>query len=132
MSGNVRRERKLSARKRRAIRARLQGHSQQDAAQLAGVTARTLRRWTNEDEAFATELRRQSRLLVSEAAQRLEGSLDLAVGVMLEAAADQSAPNHVRLRAADSVTVKALKLREFSELEARIALLDQSLKEATQ
>ena len=65
-----------------ALQALIDGHSQKDAAAMAGVSARTLRRWIRENEKFKQELDSRMSELLGNATLRLVGSMDLAADVL--------------------------------------------------
>lgn len=110
-----------------ALEALLTGQSQQDAAASAGVDPRTLRRWSQEDEAFKEALEESTAIASTSAARRLAGTLDRAADVLQEILTDPTVPPQVRLRAANAAINHSLKLTEHIELEKRIAILERKL-----
>lgn len=98
------------------------GHSYAEAATLAGVSARTVRR-RMEDEAFAGEVRR---LRAERAAQLSSSLLELgatAITVLGELLGDSS--SSVRLRAADAVLGHGQRYQREVDLVERIAAIER-------
>lgn len=128
MSEKDRNNRKLTANQNLALKAILEGHNQRESALFANVTARTIRRWRNQDALFATELESSSQLLIKDAKQQLLGSIGLAIDLLRKMMVDESAPPTVRLRAANSTLVHAVKILEIYDLDQRINAIELTLE----
>ncbi|GAG12113.1 unnamed protein product, partial [marine sediment metagenome] len=97
------------------------------AATMAGRTERTLNRWISEDALFADALKASTDASVADASRRLAALLEDAVTALYSLVKKQDTPDHVRLRAADTIISNLVRLREFDELEERIAALEERL-----
>ena len=123
MSENVA-PKKLSPRQNKALAVLLLGCTKQEAAAVAGVTPKTIERWTGENVAFHDELQRRSGQAVQDATRRLTGTLDMAVDVFREVMEDKETPASVRLRAGNYAATHALRLLEVSEVLRRLDELE--------
>lgn len=115
-----------TAKQLKALEALLEGANVQDAASAAGVNRKTVGRWLN-DPAFWTLYQVNSRRVLELAARRLTGKLDAAVGLLASVIDDDEAPASVRLRAASQVIDGSLKLLELTDVQERIAALENRL-----
>ncbi len=115
-----------TAKQLKALEALLEGANIQDAASAAGVNRKTVGRWLN-DPAFWTLYQVNSRRVLELAARRLTGKLDAAVGLLASVIDDDEAPASVRLRAASQVIDGSLKLLELTDVQERIAALENRL-----
>ena len=122
-------QKKLTPRQNRALGALLVGSSQQDAAEVAGVSEQTIYRWMTKDETFSDELQRRSNQAVKDATRRLSTSLDMAVTVFQDTMQDESINQSLRLRAANYAASHALKLLEMSEVLERLESLEAALQD---
>src|SRR6202042_639101 len=91
-------ERKMEA----AITALLARPSIEDAARVAGVAEKTLRRWMREPPFIAEDLQAR-RAGASQAIARLQQGMGAAAITMLKLMTDVNVPAAVRLRAAEAV-----------------------------
>jgi len=119
-----------STKKSRAIAALLTTATQEEAAAVAGVGARTLARWLADDPEFRSALQRAEGLAIDAAVRRLVGLQDAAVTVFDDVLSNSSISPTVRLRAASSVIDYLLKLRELRNLEERLAALEDRYNNA--
>jgi hypothetical protein len=117
----------LTARQRRAIEALLVAGTVEGAATRAGVHRTTLFRWLA-DATFCDELRRREALLLDEAMRILQSGVRVAAAHLISVIADPGAPYGVKVRADEILLSKALTWRELHELEARLAALEQRLR----
>src|ERR1019366_3898970 len=85
-----------------AITALLTRPSIEDAARVAGVGEKTLRRWLREPQ-FQARYLRARREGVSQAIARMQQATGVAGTVILKLMTDPNSPAAVRLRAAESV-----------------------------
>jgi hypothetical protein len=112
------------------IAALASGATQEEAAAVAGVTARTVRRRLGQPE-FAERVRAERSVLVTRTAGRLIGLADVAV----EALGDLLRPeisDSIRLRAALGLLDAARVWREAGEVEERLALLEAAVAAGVQ
>lgn len=93
------------------------------AAAAAGVNRGTVYRWMA-DDVFVSELRSAEQLAVEGLSRSLAGLGDLASSALRDALAPGQKIT-VRLRAAEIVTDRLLKIRELVELEQRIKTLEE-------
>lgn len=116
-------EKKLSPAQRKAIECLLTTGNITAAALAADVNRNTLYRWMR-DETFAAELQTAEAEAVQGLSRVLAGLGDSAAAALKDAL-DSGQKITVRLRAAEIVTDRLLKIRELVELEQRIAALEQ-------
>ena len=128
MTGNDRKKEKLRPEQYRAIAALVSSGRLNEAAQEAGVSSRTLRRWM-ESYAFEERLRAAEDELVRASARRLGGLVEKALDVLNAVMADDKAAVGHRLRAAALVLESSLRWREQVALEERLLALEQHAKE---
>ena len=99
------------------------GATAESAARECGVSARTVRRRLS-DPSF----RQQLQMLRADMLQRIAGALVAATSEAMRTLLELMKPavaNNTRLGAARTVMENAMKLREFTEIEARLAALEQ-------
>jgi len=108
-----------------AIAALLARPSIEDAARVARVGEKTLRRWPRDPE-FKAKYLRARREGVHQAVGRMQQATGPAGNVILKLMADPSVPPAVRLRAAENVFAHAIKGIELEDIEARLAELERS------
>ncbi len=118
MSENV----ALTANQTKAITALLETRTIIEAAQVAGVNARTLHRWLA-DPAFQQALTEAEDQLIDGTVRRLLGLQEAAMAAMSDALADYT-PTPIRLRAAQLVLETLHKLREQRNLSRRLDALE--------
>lgn len=109
---------------RKAIETMLTTGNMVQAADAAGVNRSTIYRWMA-DDVFVAALRDAE----AEAVQGLSRSLAGLGESAAQALRDALAPNNkitVRLRAAEIVTDRLLKLRELVDIEARLKALEDA------
>lgn len=109
-----------------AIDAMLGGASHGDAAEAAGVTARTLRRWRS-SPAFRLELTKRSTESLDDVTRQLTAAAGEAAGVMRSVLNDEDAPPGTRLRAADLLLGHSSRLLELHNLLQRLDDLEARL-----
>jgi len=126
MSDNVPNMGRLSKAQRTALRALSSGATKRQAAVLAHRTERTLNRWIVEDLAFREGMKNATSVAIADASRRLAMMLDEAMDVLKDIMTKRGKPSE-RLRAVDMVISNLVKLREFHELEERIAALEEQV-----
>ena len=120
-------EPKLTAKQVKGLEALLDGANIQDAAAAAGVNRKTLGRWLTEPLFWKT-YQLNSRHALELAARRLTGKLDMAVDMLASVMEDDEAPPGVRLRAAQQVIEGSLKLLDVTDIQERLAALEERLE----
>ena len=108
-----------------AIAALLARPSIEDAARVARVGEKTLRRWLREPE-FKAKYLQARREGVHQAVARMQQATGPAGNVILKLMTDPSVPPAVRLRAAENVFTHAIKGIELQDLDTRLAELERS------
>jgi hypothetical protein len=115
---------KVTASQYRAIAALLSAKSVTEAAGLAGVGERTLRRWLTQHH-FITALRQAEGAMLDSVTRRLlamqSDALDAVQGILENHEIDEN----TRLRAAMGILGHVLKLRETRDIEERISALEK-------
>jgi transposase-like protein len=112
-----------------AIAALLTADSITEAAKMAGVGERTLRRWLAEDEAFKREYRAARRQLVHHAATRLHQAMGDAVKTLETVMGDDMAPPGARVMASKTVIELGHRAFEVGDLSQELEDLREQLAE---
>jgi AraC-like DNA-binding protein len=115
---------KFGRRKELAIAALLAAPTLAEAAQVCGVSERTLRRWL-QDETFARRYRRERTRLLESSVNLLRQKSVAAVETLAEVADNKQSPASARVSAARSLVELAIKGAEVQDLEERITELEQ-------
>ena len=115
---------KLGRKKDAAILALLSQRNIEEAARVAGVSARTLYRWMQEPD-FDAAYRAARRAAFSQSTARLQQMCTAAVSTLGKIMVDPNAPAASRVRAADSVLDHAAKAIEIEDIEARVTELER-------
>jgi hypothetical protein len=108
-----------------AISALLTRPSIEDAARVAGVAEKTLRRWMREPRFIAQYLRAR-REGINQAIARMQQATGAAGTVTLKLMTDPNVPAAVRLRAAEFVFDRAIRGVELEDIEERLAELERA------
>ena len=116
---------KFGRKKEAAIAALLSQRNQEEAAQTAGVSKRTLNRWLGMP-AFQAAYRDARRAAMSQANARLQQTASAAVSALLKVMVDPSTPASVRVRAADCVLARGNQGLENEDLDVRLAALERA------
>lgn len=111
----------------KAIAALLSEPDIKTAAKKAGVGERTLHTWLKEDEAFQEALKQAEQEAVSIAVTRLAGSAGKALDVLNSILDDDTVAAGVRTRAALGLLDKLIQLKQFADLEQRLARIEEAL-----
>jgi hypothetical protein len=116
---------KFGRKMEQAIAALLTRPSIEDAARVAGVAEKTLRRWMEEPQFNARYLKAR-RDGVSQAVARMQQATGAASTTMLKVMTDPNVPAAVRLRAAEGVFDRAIEGIELEDLNARLTELERT------
>jgi hypothetical protein len=108
-----------------AIAALLTRPTVEEAARVAGVGEKTLRRWLR-DPHFNAQYLLARREAVSQAIARLQQSMGASAITMLKLMTDPTVPPAVRLRAAECVFNFGIKGVEVEDIEARLTGLEEA------
>ncbi len=114
----------LSARKQRAVTALLLSSSLTEAARVARVGERSIRRWLASDADFQGALAAAEQEAVDHAARRLAGCTAAALDALEGVIRNDGASAGVRVRACEVVLSCLMKLRAAQGVEARLAALE--------
>ncbi len=117
----------LNAKRRRLLEALLTAPTRQEAAQAAGVSMNTVRRWEVEPE-FANALQDARRRLFADGYARLLSYQSDNLAELYRLATEADSDLH-RLRASialEQALVKRFELLTLADLEARITALEQA------
>ena len=116
---------KFARKMEQAIAALVTRPSIEDAARIAGVGEKTLRRWMQDPEFNAPYLRAR-REGVIQAIARMQQATGAAGTVALKLMSDPNVPAAVRLRAAEFVFDRAIKGVELEDIEVRLSQLERA------
>jgi hypothetical protein len=114
---------KFGRKKEQAIIALLSHQTIEEAAGVAAVSYKTLKRWLKIPE-FQTAYREARRDAFGQSIVRLQQASSAAVTTLLKIMEDPEAPATCRLRAAESVLEHAAKGMEIEDIQARVAALE--------
>ena len=107
----------------RTIAALLSTTTIAEAADMTGVSTRTIQRW-QEDPVFRDELSKQEGEAVTIVSRRLVALADIAVETIKDILRDKEIPPGVKLRASEAVLTNLLRLREMVDLDRRLTELE--------
>lgn len=107
----------------RTIAALLSTTTIAEAADMTGVSTRTIQRW-QEDPIFRAELSKQEGEAVTIVSRRLVALADIAVETIKDILCDKEIPAGVKLRASEAVLTNLLRLREMVDLDRRLTELE--------
>ncbi len=119
---------KLSRNREKAISALLSSPSIPKAAQKVGVGEKTLFRWL-QIESFKKAYLKARREIVNQAIAQIQGGMSEAVKTLKNVMHNKKAPASARVSAAKAMLDMGLKAVEIDELEGRIEVLENTLKE---
>lgn len=120
----------LTAPQRRMIAALMTARTIGDACKEAGIGRTTLARWQKEP-AFRTALNLAGGEAMSELSRALQGLASKAITTLESAMDGTDTPPAAKIRAADVVLGRLLQLRDQTELEERIAALEEQQEQRT-
>jgi hypothetical protein len=119
----------LGRKQEEAIAALLTQRNVEEAARAAGIGTRTLLRWLKVPD-FQTAYREARRAAFGQAVARLQQGASAAATTLLKTMIDPNTPASVRVRAAECVMNHATKAIEIEDIEARVAMLEESAANA--
>ena len=119
---------KLSRNQEKAIAALITCNSIPAAAESIGIGEVTLWRWLK-IEKFKAAFREARYEVVTQAIVKLQTNLTKAIDTLMEIAEDCEAPASARVTAARTIIDQSLRAIEVEDLEARIYLLEQAVKD---
>lgn len=117
----------LTRRQNQVLAALLTEPTLGDAAEVAGVSKRTIQNYLSTPE-FLSELRHKQNIIVSLVTANLVASMTEAVGVLRRIMHDGEATLATQSRAADSLLRHAKEMLELGELSERLVALEVQLK----
>ncbi len=115
----------LSGKQERAILAVLESRSIEEACRKAGISKTLYYKWLRNDPHFADALKDRRDAASSNALERLQRGLNIAVDVLVDLLASEN--EWVRRVAANDVISRFFKAKELGELEERLARLESAL-----
>lgn len=118
----------LSIKQQKALHALLTTTSIASAAQVAGVTDRTIYRWLDE-ETFRHALTEAEGRAIDAAARHLVGLTEIAVNRLTNILTDPQTPVALQLRAVETILENMIRLRGLRTLEYRLAKLEETYRE---
>lgn len=116
-------ESKLNEKQKRAIAAMLSAGTVSEACKIADVPRRTLYRWM-ENPTFAQALKAAEAETIKGASRRLSWVANKAAARVECLMDDSTAPPSVQLRAAQIALESAIRWREATDIEERLAALE--------
>lgn len=114
----------MDTKQARALIALLSEPTLQEAARVAGVGERTLRRWLAEDQNFRMAYREARSETMLQATARLQATASEAVDTLRELLGLKERPD-VRARAALGILAAAAKAEELENLTSRVEALER-------
>ncbi len=121
--------RTFTGKKLKVLNALVEGKGKEDAATLAGVSSRTVRRWLEDDGEFAAALRQASGEQLKEAGRRLAAKTDWAIGELVKLIEDKDSSGIIKLRAIGLILDHAPKYVDMSDMIERIEQLERDFYE---
>lgn len=121
----------LTSKQRAAVAALLEGKTQAQAAESAGVSAKTVWRWLADHGDFQTAVKGHSIIALHAARVQLAGSLETAVETIVDimTAVKPGQGSGTRLRAAGMVLDNALRMAEMTDILDRLAAIEEKLNQ---
>lgn len=121
-------EQKLSMKQQRLITALCSGHTITAAARIADCNEKTAHIWLKQTHVQAAYQEAQNEMF-SQALKSLLHVVEDAVKTLKTIMIDQDQPASARIRAAQILLEQAIEIHKVSDLEAKIAELEQAVKE---
>lgn len=117
---------RTSHQRARAAAALAVGGTQEQAALVAGVTARTVRRWL--DDGLESEVRAAQAAQSVRTSARLMGMAHTAAEVLDQIMHDSEVPPSVRIRAASVILQCSRDWRQSEQTEQRLLAIEEALR----
>lgn len=108
----------------KALQALIVSPTRKEAAKMAGVHVRTLRRYFD-DEEFVAAYKEAFGEIVDAATRQAQVSLSPALSTLIEICQDKNAGCMARISASRAILEYGLRLGEYNDLAARIAELEK-------
>lgn len=119
----------MTPKQNKAIAALLTQPTKKEAAQAAGISAATLRRYLAEDE-FQQEYKKALSELMRDATNQARQSLAPALKCLRDIAEDEKESSTARIQASRALLEYGLQLISVTDIEERIAELERERNEA--
>ena len=114
----------MTPRKEKALAALLTHHTQEEAAEAAGISPKTLRRYLKEPE-FQESYRAMFAGLVTDATRKAQSSLTPALDTLREIAVDRKQGSNARIQASRVLLEYGLRLTEVSDIMEQLQELER-------
>lgn len=118
----------MTGKKEKALSALLTQPTQKKAAETAGISLSTLKRYLSEPE-FQTAYKDALSDLVTDASSQMKQSMEPAIAALRQIVEKEDETAQARVSAARSVLEFSLRLTEFTDVLQRLDALERSLKE---
>lgn len=115
----------------KVIAALLSSNTRQEAAEKAGISERTIRRYFAQAD-FLTRYNEEKKKILDEANTQIQGALEPSIKALREIVEAKKTPPSVKIQAARAILEYTIRLGEYTELEARIRLLESHETETTE
>lgn len=119
----------MTGKQKKALAALLSASTKQEAAQAAGISYATLRRWLAQDTEFRQAYNEELQSVVERAAVQARQGMTEAVSALREIVADGEATQSTRVSAARTILESGAKLVELADIEARLDALEKNMEE---
>lgn len=116
--------------KEAAILALLNQRNLEEAARVAGISPKTLRRWQQLPE-FQAAYRQARREVMAHGVVRLQQATGAAISTLLKIMVDALTPAATKARVADLVLSNAFKGLEIEDFAVSLTELERSVREST-
>ena len=120
--------RHLTSKQAQGIQAILTAPTMEIAAKEAGTTRSTLYRWLG-DDLFVQELNQAKRRMIDHHLLRLQRAAGSAIDTLTSICRDEDAPASARVTAAKEILATTLKARELEDIEERLVVIEEKIKE---
>lgn len=128
MLGNVSSGEQLTPRQEMLISLLLAGVTIVAAAKNVNITEQTAHRWLKLPH-FQAAYKQAQQSLFSQSLQGLQGKIDKAIHTLDRNMDSEDTPASTQVRAAQIVIEQSVSIYKMSELEAKIAALEQAMKQ---
>lgn len=107
----------------KVISALLSSNTRKEAATKAGVSERTISRYFAQAD-FVARYNEEKRRILDAANTQIQGALAPAIKTLRDIVENKKAPMTTKVMAARAILEYTIRLAEYSELEARIRILE--------